>query len=68
MSNRLGWVRTTTPEQTEQALYRATARRWWPYLNLYFVTWGQNVCRPISPRCGTCAIRAYCGRVGVGRR
>jgi endonuclease-3 len=67
ISNRLGWVRTTSPEETEQALYRATSRRWWPYINLYLVTWGQNVCRPISPRCGTCAIRASCRRVGVRR-
>ena len=51
ISNRLGWVRTKAPEETEQALYRATERRWWPLLNLYLVTWGQNVCRPLSPRC-----------------
>jgi len=65
ISNRLGWVRTRTPDETEQALYRATARRWWPYINLYLVTWGQHVCRPVYPRCGECAIRAYCARVGV---
>lgn len=67
ISNRLGWVRTRTPEQTEQALYRATARRWWPYINLYLVTWGQNVCRPVYPRCGECAIARECPRVGVTR-
>ena len=65
ISNRLGWVRTNTPDETEQALYRATATRWWPYINLYLVTWGQNVCRPIYPRCGACAIEPYCPRVGV---
>jgi endonuclease-3 len=65
ISNRLGWVRTKTPEDTEQALYKATPRRWWPYINLYLVTWGQNVCRPVAPRCGTCAIQAYCPRIGV---
>ena len=65
ISNRLGWVRTKTPDETEQALYRATKPRWWPYINLYLVTWGQNVCRPLSPRCGTCAIRPFCARVGV---
>src|SRR6195256_1063646 len=42
ISNRLGWVRTKTPPETEQALYRVTAERWWPYLNLFLVTWGQN--------------------------
>ena len=54
-----------TPDETEQALYRATASRWWPYINLYLVTWGQNVCRPVYPRCGACAIRPYCPQVGV---
>ena len=65
ISNRLGWVRTNTPDETEQALYRATARHWWPYINLYLVTWGQNVCRPVYPRCGACAIKPYCPQVGV---
>jgi endonuclease-3 len=65
ISNRLGWVRTNTPDETEQALYQATASRWWPFINLYLVTWGQNVCRPIYPRCGACAIEPYCPRVGV---
>ena len=67
ISNRLGWVRTRTPDETEQALYRATAARWWPYINLYLVTWGQNVCRPVYPRCGACVIRPYCAQVGVTR-
>jgi endonuclease-3 len=65
ISNRLGWVRTSTPDETEQSLYKATASRWWPYINLYLVTWGQNVCRPIRPRCGVCAIATECGKVGV---
>jgi endonuclease-3 len=65
IANRLGWVRTRTPEQTEQALYKATHPRWWPYINLYLVTWGQNVCRPMYPRCDECVIRQYCQRVGV---
>ena len=67
ISNRLGWVRTTTPDETEQALYDATDSHWWPYLNLYLVTWGQNTCRPVYPRCGDCAIAADCPRLGVTR-
>jgi endonuclease III len=67
ISNRLGWVRTRQPEETEQALYRATDARWWPYINLYLVTWGQNVCRPIGPRCGDCVIAEVCPRIGVQR-
>jgi len=65
ISNRLGWVRTRLPEETEQALYRATDARWWPYINLYLVTWGQNVCRPVYPRCDDCAIARDCPRIGV---
>ena len=67
ISNRLGWVKTRTPEETEQALYENTSARWWPSINLYLVTWGQNVCRPIYPRCGTCVIRPHCPQIGVGR-
>jgi endonuclease-3 len=67
ISNRLGWVRTEMPEQTEQALYSNTDRQWWPYINLYLVTWGQNVCRPLYPRCGDCVIAAQCPKIGVER-
>ena len=67
IANRLGWVRTKTPDETEQALYSATDARWWPLINLYLVTWGQNVCRPVYPRCGACAIARFCPRIGVTR-
>ena len=67
ISNRLGWVATDTPEETEQALYAATDARWWPYINLYLVSWGQNICRPRYPRCGECAISELCSRTGVVR-
>ena len=65
ISNRMGWVSTRTPDETEQALYAATDERWWPIINLYLVTWGQNVCRPVRPRCQECVIRELCPRVGV---
>jgi len=67
ISNRLGWVRTKTPEETETALYAVTDRRFWAAINLYMVTWGQNVCRPVYPRCGDCAIAPDCPRIGVVR-
>ena len=60
ISNRLGWVRTRTPEETEQALYQTINKRWWPLINLYLVTWGQNTCRPVYPRCHDCAISRDC--------
>jgi endonuclease-3 len=65
ISNRLGWVATRTPEETEHGLYTAASRRWWPIINLYLVTWGQNVCRPVYPLCGSCAIADLCPRIGV---
>ena len=67
ISNRLGWVRTRTPEETERSLYDAAPARWWAYINLYLVTWGQNVCRPVHPRCDRCIIRPHCPRIGVER-
>ena len=65
ISNRLGWVRTRAPEETEQALYRTVPQPWWPVINQYLVTWGQNMCRPVYPRCGSCALIKECRRVGV---
>lgn len=65
ISNRLGWVKTHTPEETEHALYTATDREWWPHINLYLVTWGQNVCRPNYPRCEGCVLHSLCPRIGV---
>ena len=65
ISNRLGWVKTRTPAETERALYTSTSERWWSSINLYLVTWGQNVCRPIYPRCDACVIRPHCPQVGV---
>jgi len=67
ISNRLGWIRTRTPEESEQALYRVVPKRWWPVVNLFLVTWGQNVCRPVYPRCRACAISRLCPRIGVTR-
>jgi endonuclease-3 len=67
IANRLGWVRTKTPDETEQALYQTVPRRAWPSVNLYLVTWGQNVCRPVYPRCGACVVSALCPRIGVGK-
>src|SRR2546430_3833031 len=56
ISNRLGWVRTSTPDETEQALYPATRRRGGPDINPYPVTWGPDACRPIYPRCSASVV------------
>jgi endonuclease-3 len=65
ISNRLGWVKTRTPEETEHRLYAAAPRRWWPIINLYLVTWGQNVCRPVYPLCPQCVLVDVCPKIGV---
>jgi endonuclease III len=67
ISNRLGWTATRTPDETEQALYAAADRRWWPVINNYLVTWGQNVCRPVYPRCGSCDLEDLCPKIAVVR-
>jgi endonuclease-3 len=67
ISNRLGWVKTKTPDQTELALYDAVPKRFWPKVNLYLVTWGQNVCKPVYPLCGACVVSSLCPRVDVTR-
>jgi endonuclease-3 len=65
ISNRLGYVRTRTPEKTEMALRRKLPPKYWIVFNDLLVTYGQNLCKPISPYCSTCSIAIYCRRVGV---
>jgi endonuclease-3 len=65
ISNRWGFVRTRTPEDTETALRRRLPRRYWIGYNDLLVAFGQNVCQPVSPRCSICPVRAGCPRIGV---
>jgi endonuclease III len=65
VSNRLGYVKTKTPEQTEAALRKKLPEEYWIEYNDLLVTWGQNICRPISPFCSRCAVLPYCRQVGV---
>ena len=67
ISNRLGFVATRTPDQTELALRSKLPRRHWIALNDLLVAFGQNVCQPLSPRCSACPVRGPCHRVGVVR-
>ncbi len=63
--NRLGYVKTTTPLQTEMALRKKLPKRYWRTFNSIFVAFGQNLCRPVSPYCSRCPIKKYCNRVGI---
>lgn len=60
ISNRLGWVETKTPEETERALERAVPARRWVEVNSLFVDFGRDLCRPINPRCGECPFSGFC--------
>jgi len=63
--NRLGWIKTKTPEETENALSNILPKKYWYDFNDLFVQFGQNLCLPVSPFCSKCPIRKYCRRVGV---
>ena len=65
ISNRLGYVRTRSPEKTEMSLRRKLPPRYWIAFNDLLVAYGQNLCKPVSPHCSTCKIATYCNRVGV---
>ena len=66
ISNRFGYIKTDTPEETEQALRKKLPKKHWMDYNALLVTWGQNICRPISPICSKCGVKKYCQRRGVG--
>lgn len=65
ISNRLGIVKTTTPEETEVALKELLPSQYWREINQLLVMWGQNICVPISPLCSKCAIFNECPKIGV---
>lgn len=65
ISNRLGWVKTKTPEQTEFALRKILPEQYWISYNDYLVAFGQTLCRPISPWCSRCPIDFLCLKKGV---
>jgi endonuclease III len=63
--NRLGWVNTKTPEQTEQELYKILPKRYWKEFNTVIILFGKDICKSISPWCSKCTIKDYCNRTGV---
>ncbi|MGQ9616808.1 MAG: endonuclease III domain-containing protein [Spirochaetota bacterium] len=65
--NRLGYVSTKTPEQTEFVLREKLPTQYWLEINDLLVTYGQNLCTPVSPFCSRCRLYPYCQRVGVER-
>jgi len=67
ISNRLGWVRTKTPDATEARLREILPARYWIPINEILVRHGQTVCHPVSPACSRCPVADLCPRVGVSR-
>ena len=65
ISNRWGYVKTRTPEETEQALRAQLPKRYWITFNDLLVPYGQNLCQPVSPFCSRCKLSNMCDRVGV---
>jgi endonuclease-3 len=65
ITNRWGYVQTTTPEETEYALREKLPRKYWKEINGLLVAFGQHICKPISPFCSKCDLNNYCAKVGV---
>jgi endonuclease-3 len=65
ISNRMGYIRTKTPDESEFALREKLPKKYWLMYNDLLVAFGQNLCRPVSPMCRSCNISKYCARRGV---
>ena len=65
ISNRLGYLKTKTPDESEFALRAKLPKKYWMIYNDLLVPYGQNVCAPVSPRCGACKLSPYCAKIGV---
>ena len=65
ISNRLGYVKTKTPDETEIALRKKLPHRHWIIYNTILVAFGRQTCKPVSPLCSQCPVNKYCGRIGI---
>ncbi len=65
--NRLGWIKTKTPEKTEAELTKILPKKYWKEFNSIFVQFGKTICQPISPWCSKCPVSKYCKKIGVTR-
>jgi len=67
ISNRLGWIKTKTPEESEKALMKIMPKRFWIPLNELLVSYGQEICTSVSPKCSMCPENPRCPKIGVVR-
>jgi endonuclease III len=65
ISNRWGYIKAATPEKTEVALREKLPKQYWIEYNDLLVSFGQQLCRPISPLCSQCPVAKYCSQIGV---
>lgn len=65
IANRMGWVKTKTPEQTEEAIRNVMPEKHWIGMNVLLVTYGQYICTPVSPKCSLCSEAGHCPKIGV---
>jgi len=67
ISNRVGYVDTTAPDETEMQLRKQLPVKYWRRYNEMLVAFGQMVCRPVSPFCSRCPVAVMCPQIAVGR-
>lgn len=67
ITNRWGYVKTKSPDETEMALREKLPRKHWKEINNLLVPYGQNLCMPVSPFCSRCKIKEYCKRTDVNK-
>jgi endonuclease-3 len=66
--NRLGWIETKTPEETEKALEKLLPKKYWKEFNSAFVEFGREICLPVSPWCSKCPVKPFCEQKGLDNR
>jgi len=68
ITNRWGYVHTSSPEKTELELRSKLPLRFWNEINWLLVFFGKNICLPVSPKCSVCPLKKMCPAIGVKRK
>lgn len=66
--NRLGWIKTKNPEESEKVLEEVLPKKYWQEFNGIMVEFGRTICQPVSPLCSNCPVSKYCPKIGVKRK
>lgn len=67
IANRLGWINTNTPEESERELQKIIPKNWWIRLNTILVAFGQNICKPVFTRCNHCRVEEVCPKIALNK-